>query len=144
MRIIDWMADVCSSELGFGLLVLDDSFTFLLDRPVEGPEPPIPEPPINVVYLIDISWSMDGSGDGTASSPSRLDLAKQTVLALNQQFIDAGVADRLTIKVISFRAATDLSLIETTVPALDDADAAGLEALLKALPSPSGPPDPAP
>src|SRR3546814_1418708 len=56
---------------GFGLLALDDSFTFLLDRPVEGPEPPIPEPPINVVYLIDISGSMDGSGDGTASSPSR-------------------------------------------------------------------------
>src|SRR3546814_5344783 len=54
---------------GFGLLALDDSFTFLLDRPVEGPEPPIPEPPINVVYLIDISGSMDGSGDGTASSP---------------------------------------------------------------------------
>src|SRR3546814_10426633 len=83
---------------GFGLLALDDSFTFLLDRPVEGPEPPIPEPPINVVYLIDISGSMDGSGDGTASSPSRLDLAKQTVLALNQQFIDAGVADRLDRK----------------------------------------------
>src|SRR3546814_9162119 len=40
---------------GFGLLALDDSFTFLLDRPVEGPEPPIPEPPINVVYLIDRS-----------------------------------------------------------------------------------------
>src|SRR3546814_10550360 len=43
---------------GFGLLALDDSFTFLLDRPVEGPEPPIPEPPINVVCLIDISGSM--------------------------------------------------------------------------------------
>src|SRR3546814_1198261 len=53
---------------GFGLLALDDSFTFLLDRPVEGPEPPIPEPPINVVYLIDISETMDGSGDGTPTS----------------------------------------------------------------------------
>src|SRR3546814_6182927 len=133
MRIIDWMADVCSSELGFGLLVLDDSFTFLLDRPVEGPEPPMPEPPINVVYLIDISGSMDGSGDGTASSPSRLDLAKQTVLALNQQFIDAGVADRLTIKVIAFRADTDLSVIEANSTELDGADAGGLEALHNGL-----------
>src|SRR3546814_251141 len=123
---------------GFGLLALDDSFTFLLDRPVEGPEPPIPEPPINVVYLIDISGSMDGSGDGTASSPSRLDLAKQTVLALNQQFIDAGVADRLTIKVIAFRADTDLSVIEANSTELDGADDGGLEALLNGLSASGG------
>src|SRR3546814_5581571 len=39
---------------GFGLLDLDDSFTFILDRTVEGPETPIPAPTRNVVYMIDI------------------------------------------------------------------------------------------
>src|SRR3546814_12546048 len=81
---------------------------------------------------------MDGSGDGTASSPSRLDLAKQTVLALNQQFIDAGVADRLTIKVIAFRADTDLSVIEANSTELDGADDGGLEALLNGLSASGG------
>src|SRR3546814_12129442 len=81
---------------------------------------------------------MDGSGDGTSSSPSQLDLAKQTVLALNQQFIDAGVADRLTIKVIAFRADTDLSVIEANSTELDGADDGGLEALLNGLSASGG------
>src|SRR3546814_2685751 len=77
----------------------DDGFTFFLPPVVEGEAPAI-----NVVYLIDISSSMGRASDGGAaspSSPSRLDLAKQALLALNQRLIDDGLADRATIKIVA-------------------------------------------
>src|SRR3546814_3675272 len=88
----------------------DDGFTFFLPPVVEGEAPAI-----NVVYLIDISSSMGRASDGGAaspSSPSRLDLAKQALLALNQRLIDDGLADRATIKIVAFRADTGTAVID--------------------------------
>lgn len=120
---------------GFGLLAFEDSFPFIapavIDTPIE-----VEEPPINVVYLIDISGSMARSADGgvpSPLSPSRLDLAKQALLALNQQFIDAGIADRVTIKVIAFRAQSDISVIDANSPEFDGADDPGLTDFLNSL-----------
>src|SRR3546814_11885097 len=87
----------------------DDGFTFFLPPVVEGEAPAI-----NVVYLIDISSSMGRASDGGAaspSSPSRLDLAKQALLALNPRLIDDGLADRATIKIVAFRADTGSAVI---------------------------------
>ena len=120
---------------GFGTIAFEDRFAFIVpsvtDPPVEG-DPPA----INVVYLVDISGSMSRGSDGRApspSSPSRLDLAKQALLALNQQFIDAGLADRATIKVIAFQAHTDISVIEAMSAEFDQADDSGLEAFVNSL-----------
>jgi len=120
---------------GFGIIAFDDSFAFLvpsvIDAPVEGDAPAI-----NVVYLIDISGSMRLGADGRApspSSPSRLDLAKQALLALNQQFIDADLADRVTIKIIAFRAHTDISVIDARSAEFEGPDDSGLEAFINSL-----------
>ncbi|MGF1631279.1 MAG: VWA domain-containing protein [Kiloniellaceae bacterium] len=121
---------------GFGLIGFDDGFAFLVpsvtSAPVEGEAPPA----INVVYLIDISGSMSRGSDGRApspSSPSRLDLAKQALLALNQQLIDDGLADRVTIKIIAFRAHTDISVIDARSVEFDGPDDSGLEAFVNGL-----------
>lgn len=120
---------------GFQVVTFDDRFPFIvpsaIDVPVEGDAPAI-----NVVYLIDISGSMRRGSDGRApspSSPSRLDLAKQALLALNQQLIDAGLADRVTIKIIAFRAHTDISVIDARSVEFDGPDDSGLEAFISSL-----------
>jgi len=120
---------------GLGIIPPEDRFAFfmpsVIDAPVEG-EPPA----INVVYLIDISGSMSRGSDGrvpSPSDPSRLDLAKQALLALNQQFIDAGLADRVTIKIIAFQADTDTSVIDARSVEFDGADDSGLEAFVNGL-----------
>jgi hypothetical protein len=103
----------------------------VIDAPDEGDLPAI-----NVVYLIDISGSMSRGSDGrvpSPSDPSRLDLAKQGLLALNQQFIDAGLADRVTIKIIAFQADTDTSVIDARSVEFDGADDSGLEAFVNGL-----------
>src|SRR3546814_813401 len=109
----------------------DDSFTFFLPPVVEGEAPAI-----NVVYLIDISSSMGRASDGGAaspSSPSRLDLAKQALLALNQRLIDDGLADRATIKIVAFRADTGTAVIDANSVEFDRPDDSGLAAVVNSL-----------
>ncbi len=69
----------------------------------------------NIAYLIDISGSMrlglDGS-ESPAAGESRLDLAKAAVIALNQQFVDAGLGGLVNLKVIPFRGIFDVSVVE--------------------------------
>lgn len=120
---------------GLGIIPPEDRFAFfmpaVIDAPVEG-EPPA----INVVYLIDISGSMSRDSGGRVPSPSelsRLDLAKQALLALNQQFIDAGLADRVTIKFIAIQSHTDTSVVDAMSVEFDGTDDSGLEAFVNGL-----------
>ncbi|HEY9547940.1 MAG TPA: VWA domain-containing protein, partial [Kiloniellaceae bacterium] len=116
---------------GFGIMADDDSFTFFLPPVVEGEAPAI-----NVVYLIDISSSMGRASDGGAaspSSPSRLDLAKQALLALNQRLIDDGLADRATIKIVAFRADTGTAVIDANSVEFDRPDDSGLAAVVNSF-----------
>src|SRR3546814_14394385 len=107
----------------------DDGFTFFLPPVVEGAAPAI-----NVVYLIDISSSMGRASDGGAaspSSPSRLDLAMQALLALNQRLIDDGLSDRSTIKIVAFRADTGPAVIAHHRAEFDMLDPRSLAAVRK-------------
>ncbi|WP_340117827.1 Calx-beta domain-containing protein [Pelagibius sp. 7325] len=67
-----------------------------------------PIPSFNLVYAIDVSGSMSLAIDGTnpeVGEKSRLDLAKEAFLTLNQQIIDAGFAGVVNIKVVPFSGA---------------------------------------
>ncbi|WP_340119471.1 VWA domain-containing protein [Pelagibius sp. 7325] len=126
---------------GFGPLGTDNPQLFRFFPSVLTAPPEEIPPAINVVYLIDISGSMSRGADGrapTPSSPSRIDLAKQAVLALNQQLIDAGVADRVSIKVIAFRAHTDIDLIESRSAEFDGPDDAALMPFIEGLQTDGG------
>jgi len=126
---------------GFGPLASDNPQLFLFFPSVLTVPPEEIPPAINVVFLIDISGSMSRGADGrgpTPTSPSRLDLAKQAVLALNQQFIDAGVADRVTIKVIAFRAHTDIAVIESRSAEFDGPDDPALMPFIEGLQTDGG------
>jgi hypothetical protein len=121
---------------GFGPLASDNPQLFLFFPSVLTVPPEEIPPAINVVFLIDISGSMSRGTDGrapTPTSPSRLDLAKQAALALNQQLIDAGVADRVTIKVIGFRAHTDIGVIESRSAEFDGPNDAALKPFIDSL-----------
>jgi Ca2+-binding RTX toxin-like protein/HSP20 family molecular chaperone IbpA len=72
----------------------------------------------NVVYVIDVSGSMNqdffgnGAGDDDFTPPSRLQLAKQAFLTLNQQIIDAGIAGITSVKVIPFNSTVTNNTLE--------------------------------
>ncbi|WP_193371565.1 type I secretion C-terminal target domain-containing protein [Pelagibius marinus] len=78
-------------------------------------------PTFNVVYVMDVSgsmgWDFAGNepGDPGFTPPTRLDLAKDAFLTLNQQIIDAGFAGVVNIKVVPFSSSgTDLNTLEFT------------------------------
>ncbi|MEO3431493.1 type I secretion C-terminal target domain-containing protein, partial [Pelagibius sp. CAU 1746] len=118
-------------RLSGDVAVADTSGDLLVgDNIIEGEVPTF-----NVVYVMDVSgsmsWDFAGNepGDPGFTPPTRLDLAKEAFLTLNQQIIDAGFAGVVNIKVVPFSS----SGVDSTSLEFARADDPNLAAEINAL-----------